>query len=244
MISYNKTNTKRQQGLWERKIFTLIELLVVIAIIAILATMLLPALNQAREKARQTSCIGNLKQMFALTNNYLDDFNLYFPSYVLPALSDAADANKYWTRYINIYIKGKPLERIITGDPPKVMLCPTMSYPTYPTYSYQTYGLSSTLCYTTGLRQTLIKRPGQMLELTEPNESPNNQRGYYIADYTRMYKPRHNGFYNIAYADGHVAFRTPAEMWCTAGALTDSDKYYRDSPWYRYLRTNPELLNW
>jgi prepilin-type N-terminal cleavage/methylation domain-containing protein len=98
-----------------RKGFTLIELLVVIAIIAILAAILFPVFARAREKARQTSCLSNLRQIGTSVLMYAQDWDEMYPiSYQNDAVGGIGDASQIpltWPNRILPYIKNAQVFR-------------------------------------------------------------------------------------------------------------------------------------
>ena len=82
------------------RIFTLIELLVVIAVIAILIGILLPALNKARMKSVNISCISHLKQIGTYCHMYFNDFDDYFVTQLGYGISDSALSNMFYPHYM------------------------------------------------------------------------------------------------------------------------------------------------
>ncbi len=91
--------------------FTLIELLVVIAIIAILAAILFPVFAQAREKARQTSCLSNLKQTATATLMYVQDYDETFPLSLYPGQNGASLCTNTFYHGIAPYQKSSQIMR-------------------------------------------------------------------------------------------------------------------------------------
>jgi prepilin-type N-terminal cleavage/methylation domain-containing protein/prepilin-type processing-associated H-X9-DG protein len=182
-----------------RRGFTLIELLVVIAIIAILAAILFPVFAKAREKARQSSCLSNLRQLGTALISYCQDYDECFPGrYVANVYPDYGINLKTWCDVLAPYLKSV-----------QIFVCPSHSTDTLG-YGYNTAHVADGKCLATGGSMTDILYPAQMITMGDTSSPyycypPSNylaSTGY--TGFAGAYLYRHNDGVNVVHVDGHA----------------------------------------
>ena len=226
------------------KRFTLIELLIVIAIIAILAGMLLPALNAAREKARSISCVSNLKQISLYTTMYTDSYDGYYPLnfYSWRSGSPNTSGNRqfcyYWLWRAG-YFGNADDEN--TGYTEPIFSCPSEKIENPSAFAHRVYGngaygmnmaflLDTHKDRLDPVRQSGISHPSTMLMYSDSvmkNDTILRGKAYVAgacdAGLDGLAYPRHgNGRSgNVAWADGHVTSqKSPLRGICEAYYLS------------------------
>ena len=209
--------------LTRRRGFTLIELLVVIAIIAILAAILFPVFARARAKARQTSCLSNLKQIGLAVNMYAQDYDERLPflwwntnNAARPIDGWPGQTANYitWAEQTYPYVKNTQLFQC-PDDPisTAAQMWAYRCFPTAYTYNYALHGLAlgrvnrpaECMMVADGLPYLDQRWPRWLYMNTPTGNMPLRQSD---CDYVR----KHNDGYNVVFVDGHAKWANMLEI--------------------------------
>lgn len=215
--------TKTNVCLKNRKGFTLIELLVVIAIIALLASMLLPALVNAREMGRRIKCVSNLRQIGLAMQMYIDDNDGYYPPGKQEDIVDPYDGVKKSMNALPVGVN-PPLASAYTGTllrpyikNLRVFLCPSHegSRGGWASYGYNagylgghSVGGGGTVAADPPTKESRITKPSGTVAVVESTaadiQPPSHTKGGYTwLTYSHWY---HTNGMNVLFCDGHVEY--------------------------------------
>ncbi len=207
--------------------FTLIELLVVIAIIAILAAILFPVFAKAREKARQSSCASNTKQMGLATMQYAQDYDERMAlqaDWAYAGTPAAPNTNRNFWRYsLQPYIKNW-----------QVMVCPSGDRSDISSISFNGTRMYGYNVHVRGISLGEMRQPAQLYVIGDAMHWDINDGGQgWALAYSNICSAqcnadrrvpdnaRHNQGQNISFADGHTKWQSASEI---VGNLTDATK--------------------
>jgi prepilin-type N-terminal cleavage/methylation domain-containing protein len=182
-----------------RRAFTLVELLTVLAIIVILAAIMFPVLAAAREKARQSACLSNLKQISLAQSLYIADWDERLPHWWMYA-PEKPGGFTFWTEYFQPYLHDEG-----------VLRCPSFTWgPDGPDvgdllahYALLTWGPGGT--GTAGDPYWHWAGPPMALgSVSRPSETFNLVDGYTTTQVTRGLFLRHHSGFNVGFLDGRA----------------------------------------
>jgi prepilin-type N-terminal cleavage/methylation domain-containing protein len=226
-----------------RKGFTLVELLVVIAVIAVLAALLLPVLAHAKEKARSTQCLGNLRQWGLAFRLYADDHEDFLPRrgqgiMVLAQIDRPED----WFNALPYYFGCKSFQFMATNNTApaahsqSLFICPSAENPggTY----FLPYGMNMNLCPWNLPVQTKFAQVAQPSFVVAMADAPGQYASTYPSSQPYSSLARHDSRVNLLFLAGGVQSfagtyvgcgigdpKLPDVRWLTGTASDASDHY-------------------